>query len=332
MRDRLLLRPAIRVSVFMVMASLALISTAVQAQPGPITGFSFLRFEPSARAAALGGSFSSVYGDDVNGLFYNPALLNASMHNTLSVSYLNFLSDVNAGFLAYGRTYEALGSVGVGIRFLTWGDVQGGDEQGNKTGSFGAGDVALTVGLARSYGETFRYGGNVHFVHSQIESYRASALAADVGIVYHLAASRFTASASVNNVGFALQSLGAERDELPMDLRLGVSKRLEHVPLLLSLTVYNLNHPNEVADGTGAISRALHFVLIGGEFQFSPAFNLRFGYNHRRHEALKAQSRLDTAGLGVGFGLKVAGANVDYAFNSWSSAGGLHQFTLRTKL
>lgn len=302
------------------------------AQSGPVTGFSFLKLEPSARAAALGGSFGAVYGDDVNGLFYNPALLNPAMHNGVSISYLNYLSDVNAGFLAYSRSYEGTGSLGVGLRFLTWGDIQGADEHGTPTETFGAGDVALTAGIARSTDERFRYGGSLHLVYSRIESYRASALAADVGVAYHIPEAQFTASASVNNLGRSLSSLGTERDELPMDVRIGVAKRLQHVPLLLSLTAYNLNRPNDVADGVGGLSRALHFITIGGEFQFSPAFNVRFGYNHRRHEALKAQNRLDTAGTSAGFGIKVARINVDYAFSSWSSAGGLHQFTVRTKL
>ncbi len=62
-------------------------NSVVQAQPGQLTGFSFLRMEPSARAAALGGAFNAVQGDDVNAFFYNPALANAQMHRGLSVSF-----------------------------------------------------------------------------------------------------------------------------------------------------------------------------------------------------------------------------------------------------
>jgi hypothetical protein len=69
--------------------------------------------------------------------------------------------------------------------------------------------------------------------------------------------------------------------------------------------------------------------MVGGEFYFSEAFNVRVGYNHRRHEELKMKSRLDLAGVGMGFGLVIRGVGFDYAYNSWSSVGGLHQFTLR---
>jgi hypothetical protein len=302
------------------------------AQPGDLSGFGFLRLEPSARAAALGGSFSAVYGDDVNALFYNPALLNEETHRALSLSYLNHLAGLNAGFVAYSRHLDGLGTVGGGLRFLSWGELQGADENGERTGTFGASDVALTVGFARPVNDQFRYGVNLHGIFSSIDAYDAAALAFDAGLVYHLPGPQLTVSASVNNAGTTLQSFGPTQDELPLDVRLGVAKRLRYVPLLVSVTGYNLHDPGDAPDGTPAASRVMRHVAVGGEFQFSEAFNIRFGYNHRRHEELKLKSRLDLAGLGLGFGLKVSRLRVDYAFNSWSSLGGLHQFTVRTTI
>lgn len=303
-----------------------------QAQPGPLTGFAFMRLEPSARAAALGGSFTAVYGDDVNGIFYNPALLNDRMHRALSVSYLNYMSDINAGFLAYARQFSTLGTIGAGIRFLNWGELQGADEEGNLTEKFGASDVALTVGAARSYSDHLFYGISTHFIYTSVEAYNAAAVAADLGIVYYLPDQEMAFSASLNNFGLTLNSLGSLDDELPLDVRIGISKRLQYIPLLLSVTGYNL-HDIENASGEGkVVDRIMQFVAFGGEFQFSDTFNLRFGYNHRRHEALKMKSRLDMAGVGVGFGIKVSRVNVDYAYNTWSSVGGLHHFTVRTKI
>lgn len=314
-------------------ALLAMLATAMpaQAQPGDLSGFGFLRLEPSARAAALGGSFSAIYGDDVNAFFYNPALLNETTHRRLSLSYLNHLSDINAGFIAYSRHYEGLGTVAAGLRFLSWGELQGADEQGNRTGTFGASDVALTLGAARAQTERLRYGVNVHLIYSSVESFNASALAADLGVLYHVDGQQLTLSASVNNLGLTLNSLGVTKDDLPLDLRVGFTKRLRYIPLLVSLTGYNLHDiGDEPEDGT-ALSNVMQHVILGGEFQFGPAFNARFGYNHRRHEGLKTGSRLDLAGVGLGFGLKVSRFHLDYAFNSWSF-GGLHQLTVRTAI
>jgi len=302
-----------------------------QAQPGDLSGFSLLRLEPSARAAALGGSFSAVFGDDVNAFFYNPALLNETTHGHLSLSYLNHLSDINAGFLAYSRHAESLGTFAAGLRFLTWGELQGADEQGNRTETFGASDVALTIGVARAQSERLRYGVNLHVLYASIESFNASALATDVGVLYHIDEQQLTFSASVNNLGVTLNSLGTTKDDLPLDLRVGFTKRLRHIPLLLSLTGYNLHDIGDEPEGNSALSNVMQHIIIGSEFQFSQAFNVRFGYNHRRHEGLKTGSRLDLAGVGLGFGLKITRFRLDYAYNSWSF-GGLHQFTVRTAI
>ena len=303
---------------------------AAAAQSSPAGAFSFLRLEPSARASALAGSFSAVYGEDVNALFYNPALLNEDMHRALSVSYLNHLAGINAGFVAFGRHVDKLGTFGAGLRFVSWGDMNGYDETGTETDAIGASDAALTLSFARSDDARLRYGASLHAILSSVGSYGASAIAGDVGVAYHLSESRLTVSASANNVGFVLSSLGSKRDELPLDLRVGISKRLAYVPLFLTVTGYDLNRIGDDASTGSTISDAMRHVTVGGEFQFSEAFNIRLGYNHRKHEDLKMKSRLDMAGFGVGFGIKVTRLRFDYAFNSWSSLGGLHQFTLGT--
>lgn len=323
-------RPGLFVA-FAAVAGVLFFAHRADGQPGPASTFSFLRLEPSARAAALGGAFSAVYGDDVNVLFYNPALLNEDAHRALSLSYLNHLGGVNAGFLAYGRHVEPLGgTVAAGLRFVGWGEMTGYDETGEETGHFGASNTALTISYARADGPHLRLGGSLHAAFSRIDAYGASAFAADAGLAYHLPEPRLTLSASVNNIGIVTGSLGDADDELPLDVRLGVTKRLQYVPLMLSITGYNLNRLGEEPYEGNFIGDALRHVALGGEFQFSDAFQVRLGYNHRRHQDLKMKSRLDMAGFGAGFGIKVSQIRFDYAFNSWSSLGGLHQFTLRT--
>lgn len=319
-------------SVLSLIVVLGLLSTgpAALAQPGPASAFSFLRLEPSARAASLGGAFSAVYGDDVNVLFYNPALLNQEMHGALSLSYLNHLGGVNAGFVGHARHVEQLGgTLAAGLRFVSWGDMTGYDEEGEETGDFGASNSALTLSYARADDSRLRMGASLHAVFSRVEAYGATAVAADAGLAYHMPEPQLTLSASVNNIGIVTASLGDTKDELPIDVRIGVAKRLQYVPLMLTVTGYNLNRIG--SDGE-TVSDALRHVAVGWEFLFSDAFQLRIGYNHRRHQDLKMKSRLDLAGFAAGFGIKVSQIRFDYAFNSWSSLGGLHQFTVRTKI
>jgi len=137
---------------------------------------------------------------------------------------------------------------------------------------------------------------------------------------------------SQNHVGVALTMPGSVEDELPLDLRIGVTKRLQYVPLLVTITGYNLHDIGNEPEGMKLTNQIMHHITAGGEFQISDAFRLRFGYNHRRHEMLKTKSRLDLAGFGAGFGIRVKRVRVDYAYNTWSSVGSLHHFTVGTKL
>ncbi len=302
------------------------------AQATSLSGFSFMNLEPSARAAALGGSFAEGMSDDVSIFLYNPALLYPAADRGLSLTYLNHLSDVNAGFLAYAGRLDGVGTIGGALRFLSWGEMDERTEQNEQIGTFGATQAALSFGLSRPVSERISVGASLHGIYSGIAGYRASALAADAGVAYTVPEQQLTLSAVVANAGVVLSSLGATDDKLPLDVRVAVSKRLRYVPLMISLTGYDLqNVDTRVVDGP-PLADVIGHVIVAGEFQFSEAFQVRLGYNHRRHEMFKMKSRLDTAGLSVGAGLKLARVRVDYALASWSDAGRLHTFSVRTKI
>ena len=295
-------------------------------------GFPIMQLEPSARAAALGGSLVAEAESDINAFFYNPASLDYTMDRALSFSFLNHLTDIRAGFLAYGMDVPRLGTLGLGVRFLSWGDLERMDAQGNAEGRFNAGDVAFTAGLSYAYSQSIKIGVNINSIFSRIDDRNASALAADLGVLYVADGGYLTAGMAVNNLGFTLSSLGSSEDELPINLQVSVSRRLRYLPLRISLTGFDLNNAGTRAAQGSSLSQFMQHMLIGGEFLFSDNFNLRFGYNHRQHDALKVKSRLDFAGFSFGTGIRISRILFDYSFSSWSSIGGLHQISLGTRL
>lgn len=299
-------------------------SSGTYAQSSP--GFGFLQLESSTRAAALGGSAAILDAHDLGAFFYNPALLNADMHGTLSITWLNHLSDLQAGFVSYSHDFGPLGSAAAGVRFLHWGSVPRADEQGAVDGTFTASDLALSVGFARNWQHGVRYGINLHTVYSSVAEYGALAMALDAGVAWHVPSQQVTIAGSLNYLGRALSSLGGVRDRLPLDVRVSVSKRLRHIPLIAALTLHDLRYAPS-ARSTGDF---FSHTILSLEFQASSAFHLRVGYSHDKRE-LKSASRLDLAGIGAGFGLRIRRFQFDYAFTSWSFAE-LHQLTLGTRL
>ncbi len=318
--------------VLIVGLSLLPIAGGASAQADRVTGFAFLRMDPSARGAALAGSLGAMYDDDVNAFYYNPALLNGRMSGAVSLSYLNHLADINAGFLSYARDFEGVATVAAGVRFLSWGSFERANEFGERDGTFSASDVALTVGAARAYNERLRYGVNLHVIYSSIESFNASAIAIDVGGAYVVPESDFVASVTISNAGVTLSSFGETSDDLPFDVRLAVSKRLAHLPLTVTVTAFDLQNLGDPPADASGVSSLFQYITMAGELHFGPAFRMRIGYNHRKHESLRQKSRLDFAGLGIGAGIMVRNIRFDYAYNSWSSLGGLNQLTIGTTL
>lgn len=304
---------------------------AIRAQPGDVTAFTLLRMEPSGRVAALAGAAVALDPSDVSTAFQNPALIGSSMERMLSVSYLNHLTDVKAGFVSYATSAGRFGTVLGGIRYLTYGTFERADENGVRDGTtFGAYDAIVTVGLGRSYNERLHYGVSLHWIASRIDDAGAGAFAADAGVYYYMSGEQLAMSLSVHNVGVTLNSFGATKDELPVDLRMGVSKRLSHLPLHLTVMGYNLHD----FDGSGGsfADDVLEHIAFGAEFILGPSLRARLGYNHRRHQDLKTDSRLDLAGVGIGFGIALNRFRFDYAYNDWSSLGGIHYLTVQTRL
>lgn len=304
------------------------------AQPvAEVTSFPLLQVAPSARTAALGGSFVAVTDGDVNALFHNPAIPGRETSRTASVSYLNHLSDLNVGSVAYSHTARGLSTTfHGGLRFAHWGSFEGRDRFGNRTDDFGAGSAILTVGGARPLGTRARYGANLHLMHASIEEARAVALALDLGGLYRVPERQLALGVSLRHLGGMLSSFSDRREELPLDLQVGLSKRLAHLPLLLTATAYDLTNLSRGITGGETADHVLGHLTFGAELQPGDVLRFRIGYNHRRSKELALTDRFDLAGVGLGFGLTVSALTVDYAYNSWSSLGGLHQFSLKADL
>lgn len=296
------------------------------------SSFPVVQMDESARVSALGGRSPALASDDVGTFFSNPAMLSLNARKKLSLSYLNHIGSVNAAWLSYARGLDSLTTAAIGIRYLGFGSFDRTDEKGSKSGTFNASDLSLTIGASRRYNEKIKYGANVHYLLSSIDGFHSSALIFDAGVFYTIESSSTTLGATIHHAGFVLSSFGKRNDLIPFDIRLGFTKKLAHVPLLLSISAYRLHRLGGGSENDSALSNALYHMIFGFEFIFSESFHVRFGYNHRRHDELQMKSRLDLAGYSIGTGIRLSRITVDYAFNSWSSLGGLHRFSVLTSL
>lgn len=305
-----------------VLGAITIFSASSRAQ-GEIPAYDFLRVESSARGSALGGAFDT-YTDDPNTMFYNPASLSTATSKKLSAGFGKYLLDINFGTLTYMQKYKEIGWIGVGVKYFNYGKFDYADENGNPTGGqFGASDLLFSAAYSNLIYDKINYGITLKYIHSSIADYKSSALALDIGFLYLIPSQSMAVSLSVNNLGKQLNAFIDTKEKLPLDVRVGFSKKLEHTPLKLSITFAKLNESKE------KIIQHLKAFSIGGELTFGQNLSARIGYNNENRQDYKLGTTLGLAGFSAGVGLNFSGKYaLDYSFNSVGKTGSTHRFNI----
>ena len=301
---------------------LIFVSTKITAQKNI---FEFLRLDTSPRAAALAGSFVANFADP-NVIFYTPAGINSLEGTPISFSFLKHFLDINSASLAISREFEGIGRFGAGVQYINYGSFTGADTDGNKTGDFGAGDFALTLGYANNLDANTIYGVNVKFIYSGIEDQSSTGIAVDLGLQYLIPASKWSFGFSVLNLGTQMSSYLSTKEDLPLDIRLGLSKELEHLPFRFYFSFIKLNEDQD------KITDKFKQFTFGGEIKLSKSINLRLGYDNEKRKELKIGTSSGLAGFHVGLGILIKDYTVDYAFSQMGKVGSWHRFGVTTSL
>jgi len=309
-------------------------ATLAQSTTSPV--FRFLNLPVTARSAALGGNHISLNDGDVSLFQLNPAYLDTPSHRNLAISYINHLSDVNLGFISGAWSLNNIGTVGGGLRYVNYGQFNRTGPDGEDMGTFHANDIALDVGIGRRYNAHFRYGASISFIYSGYDSYQSTGIGLTVGGLYWFPDQHLSLGAVIKNIGYQTGTYDGLREPLPLDIGLGISKKLEHTPLRLSILFHKLNNWDLRTYGDeGSPNFKDNFfrhLVVGTEFILSSHVQLRFGYDYYQHEQLKTGSRLDTAGFSFGLSIMVKKYRFGFSRNSYSALGGLTQFSFQTNI
>lgn len=287
--------------------------------------YEFLRLDLSARAGALGGSFVS-NNDDPDVIFYNPAGMQLLTDNPVSFSFVKHLLDINLASLSYSTEINDLGRFGAALKYINYGTFQEADEFGKRNGEFGAGEAAFIIGYANQLDESFFYGVNAKFIYSGIADRSSSAVGFDVGLHYALPSQQLNVGFAILNVGSQISSYYDTKEDLPLDFVIGVSKRLEYLPLKLSLDFHKLNEERD------EFFQKFRAFSLGAEFTLSKTLRLRFGYDNEKRKELKIGSFAGIAGFNVGLGAVISEYRFDYGFSSMGAIGELHRISISTTL
>ena len=340
--------------LFLVILTMTIGSQILYGQIGAANSFEFLNLAQSARTNALGGYSIAILDDDVNLAYQNPALLNKDMIGSLAFNHNIHFADINYGFASIALSSPLPKShMSLGFNYINYGSFDRADLYGNRAGEFDGREAAFTVGFSKEVRDRLRVGTNLRLIRSAFDSYNSWGFSMDLGVTYSKPESRSHFSLVISHIGRQFSTFSEIRESPPLNVLLGFSKRLEHLPFRVMITAHHINQwnlrndfdtdPDPIFQNTAAeeesgfskqMENLFRHLSFGGELLLgkNEIFRLRFGYNHNRKKDLAVNGYRSLSGLSYGFGVKVKKIAFDYSVSRYHLAGGVNHLSLRIHL
>jgi hypothetical protein len=335
-----------------------IVSQMLFAQRGGERIYEFVHMPTSARATALGGSQIAATVNDYGLVGGNPAMLNGNMDKTLLFQHNFHFDGIANGFAGYAKHVSKWNAtIQGGVHYLSYGKFTAADDRGNITGEFKAKDLSIQAGIAKQLNERMSAGVLVQYIQSSLETYTSNGMLVDLGLTYK-SEDGFTHYAIVlkgTGLQFSTYYEGDDRGRMPVDLQVGLSRRLQYVPFRLSILAHSLNRwdlrydspldeettigfgeeePREPSKFGQSIDNIFRHLVFGGEFLIGQNENLmlRLAYHHQRRKELSVVGLRSLAGFSGGVGINFRSFVLDYGFAVYHQAGSTKHLGIRVQL
>jgi hypothetical protein len=283
------------------------------------TAASILELNISPRCVAMGEACTSnIY--DASTIDINPASLVKIKKDSFYVSYNKLFEDISMGDISYAKKLgRNVGSFGVGIKYLNWGEIPKTDDYANDIGVITPNEMVLEMGFAtyltgltKDEEDRLVFGGIGKFIRTQIDS-SATTLSADVGILFpYLFEKRLLMSLVFQNIIGTIK-MDKTNYNITKIIKVGSS-----VFLGKNVTVNS--------DIIMPADSFLYFALgIEGKIDINKRTKLflRAGGNTRNISDLNG-----LRSVGFGFGIKHWNYLFDYSFSPFGDLGNINRISL----
>lgn len=298
------------------MKRLALI--AILAVPALLSGaqnnntYEFLNIPVSARAAALGGQNITIIENDFTMASQNPALLPCVSQRNISLSYMHYMKGVNIATASYSSFINERLGWAVNAEYMGYGKMTRADMYGNQLGEFTAKDMAMSATFSYEFNDYWSGGVTGKFLYSGYDTYSSLGIGFDFGLNYYKEQTDFSFSIVARNLGAQLKHYtGGTKEKLPANLLIGISKRLAHAPLRLSVTMQELqnwrNSAINEANGTEQkfFNKLINKFVFGLDFIPTKNLYVGLGYNCKIASDMTVNGSTHWAGLTFGAGMRI---------------------------
>jgi len=322
-------------------------------QIGGSSVFPFLNTVSSARATGLGGALIASPEGNIALAVENPAQIRMDMDGQISFQHQFLPTGIQSGYVGFGKALPSKNLMThVGVKYNLYGTADETDEFGNILGTFKGSEMALHLGASYQLYDKVTLGANVKYIQSTLDVYRSSGLAFDLGALYVDTAMNLAAAFVVKQSGWQLSAYDEIKEDLPLDIQIGISKRLKHLPFRFFITFHHLNKwnllyndpdneegtlidPFLTLDKTPAKSdNFFRHMIFGGELLLGKqeAFRIRLGYNHQLKQELTVLNLRSLTGISFGLSLQVKKFQFDYGTTKVHLGGSNHHLGLTTNL
>ena len=308
------------------------------AQSQSSDSFTSLQQPSFAKMAGLGGVNTSLYHGGNSFFLYNPALLSEQGNDHLSLSYSLLPGGAGLSNANYNFNITKLGTLGAGLQYISYGQIQGYDNTGAPTNVFTPNDFTFSISHARQV-NNFRIGATLKFSNTSIDGYSGNAILFDLGGVFIHPDKDFTVGMAIKNFGFVTSEFSSTSNTtLPFDVQIGTSIKPEHMPIRFSITLHQLHqwdltHDDEEIDSfNSSIDNMFRHVVLAAEIIINEHVSILTGYNHLRRKDLRLEQSGGFSGFSIGTSISVRAFQLVYALGGYHVSGSTNTFTLAANL
>jgi hypothetical protein len=330
---------------------LIFVASKIYAQTlGGSSSYQFLRLTPSTQEAALGGINITNNTMDLSMAYNNPSLLSKEMHSQLSANFNNLYAGIKNYHLMMAYSHpEIATNFAIGLHYLNYGNTIQTDPSGNVMGSFNPRDFSLQLMASRQYLTRWTYGATLKFIHSNYGLVRSSAMAMDIAVAYADTTNFLQMSVVAKNMGVVLKPYNSDNlEELPFDLVVGISKKLDKAPVRFSLTAHHLHRfdilyndtafNNQVgaknaSPGKFTIEKLFQHIVFSTQLMIGKYLEVNAGYNFLRRSELRLYNVANgLVGFSMGAGVMFPKIQIRYARTFMQNSTGYNQLGVNLPL
>ena len=168
-----------------------------------------LDIQPGGRQNGLGAAGVALTDDATGATWWNPAGLGFLKKAGLNLTYAQLVpglaSDVSYNYLTYAQPIEGWGAFGLGIVFLSYGESEGTDSNGNSTGTFGSNEFSPALYYGTRILSDLSVGASLKYIRIQLapDDQRGigTTFGLDIGALYQIPGAGLRLGMNLQNLG-----------------------------------------------------------------------------------------------------------------------------------